>query len=420
MPYDGRMNFTVQSIKAIPVPERGKRERRQDFGGPNSVRGLWIDVTPAGKRAFWFRRKQAGKTYWEQLGTFPDMTIEQARERADELNRVRAKGELGQQPSGVAKEPTLMDLFDAYIIRHASKTRKTSEVMKKDFERVFVDPEKRLVDWSGKKASKITSTDVETLHRKIRDVKGPYAANRTLQLVRAVFNKAITWKLISGDNPAKGITLFEEKPRKRFLTQAEMNRLIGALNALNDDIAHERTIKDFILLSMMLGARKANIAGMRFSEITKHNKQEATWTIPDTKNGTSQAIPLTAKEIDLLERRRKVVKGDFVFPGTGAAGHLMDPKRSWKSLRESAKLEDVTIHDLRRNLGSVMASNNENVSIIKGVLNHKDMKTTINVYAHTTKAVERQARERAHEVMFAAPDEPASNVTDIRKKKRSG
>lgn len=397
MPSDGRINFTKESIKAIPIPDGDKRERRQDFGGTKSVRGLMIDVTSAGTKTFWYRRKHEGKSYWAKIGLFPDVSIEQARERAEELNGRRARGDLGDSPVG--KEPTLHDLFDAYIERHASKTRKTSDVMRKDFERVFVDPAKRIVDWSGIKASKLTSTDVETLHRKIKDVKGPYAANRTLQLLRAIFNKAITWKLMAGDNPARGITLFEEKPRERFLAQDEVRRLIVALNSLSDDIAHERTIKDFITLSMMLGARKANIAGMRFSEI---NKQQATWTIPDTKNGTSQTIALTARELALLERREKIVKGDFVFPGTGKSQHLMDPKRSWKSLRERAKLEDVTLHDLRRNLGSWMASQNVNVALIKGALNHKDMKTTLAVYARTAKDAERQGREVAHEAMFAS------------------
>ena len=379
------------------MPEGDRRERRNDFGGTKSVRGLMIDVTSTGTRTFWYRRKLDGKSHWEKIGAFPDVSIEQARERAEELNALRARGELSNLPVG--REPTLHDLFDAYIERHASKTRKTSDVMRKDFERVFVDPRKRVVDWSTVKASKITPTDVETLHRTINELKGPYAANRTIQLLRAVFNKALTWKLISGDNPARGITLFEEKPRERFLTQEEVTRLIIALNSLNDDIEHERTIKDFITLSMMLGARKANLAAMRFSEV---NKQQATWTIPETKNGSSQTIALTSRELALIERRQERVKGDFVFPGTGRSQHLMDPKRSWKRLRERAKLEDVTLHDLRRNLGSWMASQNVNVALIKGALNHKDMKTTLAVYARIAKDAERRGREVAHEAMFSS------------------
>ena len=57
---------------------------------------------------------------------------------------------------------------------------------------------------------------------------------------------------------------------------------------------------------------------------------------------------------------------------------------------------DVTIHDLRRNLGSWMASENVNMALVKGALNHKDMETTLNVYAKTAKQSEREAQLIGH------------------------
>lgn len=63
---------------------------------------------------------------------------------------------------------------------------------------------------------------------------------------------------------------------------------------------------------------------------------------------------------------------------------------------KSLGLNDVTIHDLRRSLASGMASNNVNIALVKDALNHRDLKTTIAVYARTRKSAVVEAKESLH------------------------
>ena len=58
------------------------------------------------------------------------------------------------------------------------------------------------------------------------------------------------------------------------------------------------------------------------------------------------------------------------------------------------------IHDLRRSLASYMASSGAELAVIKNALNHKDIKTTIEVYAKTAKDAEMDARQKAHDMTF--------------------
>lgn len=128
-------------------------------------------------------------------------------------------------------------------------------------------------------------------------------------------------------------------------------------------------------------------------------------TIPDTKNNTKQVLALGGWEIAILQRRfdelannsrkAKVPMSDFVFPGTGKDGHLKDLKRSWTTFRARNGMEDITIHDLRRSLAATMANANMNLSLVKSALNHKDIKTTLAVYARTQDEAVRDAREQA-------------------------
>jgi integrase len=232
----------------------------------------------------------------------------------------------------------------------------------------------------------------DELHSQLARQRGPYSANRTVQLLKAVFNKMKAWKLYSGDNPFQGISLFPERPRNRFLSNQEVANL---LNYLKDE--PNELVRDFILIVLFTGARKSNVLSMKWSDIDFVN---ARWTIPDTKNGTAQTIALGESELNVLEARKQRIINEYVFGTNHKAGYLRDPKKTWHRIRDRAGISDCTIHDLRRSLASAMAASNVNVAIIKNALNHKDMKTTLNVYAHTQQDAVLQARQKVQSQWF--------------------
>ena len=105
-------------------------------------------------------------------------------------------------------------------------------------------------------------------------------------------------------------------------------------------------------------------------------------------------------ELNVLESRKQRAKNDYVFGTDSKAGYLKDPKRTWHRIRDGAGIPDCTIHDLRRSLASAMAASNVNVAIIKNALNHKDMKTTLKVYAHTQQDAVLEARQKVQSQWF--------------------
>ncbi len=48
-----------------------------------------------------------------------------------------------------------------------------------------------------------------------------------------------------------------------------------------------------------------------------------------------------------------------------------------------------------------MANSDADVAMIKSALNHRDIKTTLNVYVRTARAAELAAREKAHQLMMS-------------------
>lgn len=64
----------------------------------------------------------------------------------------------------------------------------------------------------------------------------------------------------------------------------------------------------------------------------------------------------------------------------GESGHLVEPKKVWKTILDNAGIADLRLHDLRRPMGSWQARTGANMSVIGRSLNHKSTQTTA-IYA---------------------------------------
>lgn len=412
--------LTPKSIKQLSCPP----DKKQVYVLFVKDLYIYVSVARSGRKSLVYRRKIKGTYREKRLVHLPDSLddamarelIKEARAKASELS---VQVERGQNPFDVyaatQEEPSLKDLFNVYIERHAKKCGRRVEVITREFTRCF----ERSTKLGARKASSISRDDAEKFHVDMAKERGEYAANRAVQLARAIYNQGRRWRAYTGENPFSCLTLFEEYPRDRFLTDEEAGRLFSALQDVPED-KNQRTLRDFVLLSLLTGARKSNLMSCRWEEV---DLDAATWTIPPekAKNRRGQIIPLGPVELEILKARHNLMKSEdriseYVFPGGGKRGHLTDIKNSWTTLRNRLNIPDVRIHDLRRSLAATMASQNVNVALIKGALNHKDMKTTLHVYAQTNKRAELAARQIAHNVWLnaAKSQPPADNVTAIR------
>src|SRR5207245_2120542 len=151
----------------------------------------------------------------------------------------------------------------------------------------------------NRKLHQIRRADVVRLHSEIGRARGPYAANRAIQLLRTLFNRASDWELYSGPNPALGLQFFREHKRKRFLQADEMPRFLKAV--LEEP---NRDLRDLILLALLTGARRGNVQAMRCEHV---NLQAAIWTIPpgEAKAGEAIEVPLVPAAIEILKQRQQ-------------------------------------------------------------------------------------------------------------------
>ena len=384
------INFTKRSIEACVSPDKAAK-----YYYDTKTRGLCIRITATGVKTFVFYRWVNKKPERITIGRYPDISPEQARGIASDYNAAIARGE---NPATAQKrkhtEWTFVDAFNAYIERHAKHHNKTWMEEIKNYNRY-------LKHWANKKLSYITRSDIQRLHTRLGTDNGHVTANRTLELVRVIFNKAIFWEQHTTINPAIGITKYKVQSRERFLQPNEIERFMNALSEEQNE-----TARDVFLICLFTGARKSNVLAMQWNEVDFDNQL---WRMPDTKNGTPHVVPLIEEAIRILHTRHKQSEGSFVFPGREENSHLVNPNKAWKRILERAQISDLRIHDLRRTMGSWQAMTGTALPIIGKTLAHKNMATTA-IYARLNHTPVRESMDKAMTELLKNGRQPLSRL----------
>jgi integrase len=399
-----RFKFTKAALAALPLPESG-RETSYDTEVPK----LAIRVTAAGSFTYYVV-KRAGRTMaWVKLGTFPDMTPEQARKAANATLGDFAKGiNPAERKRADKQQATLAEAYDSYR-EHYLKPYNIKSIddidamWKRCLGTLPDEPAKKHgrkktkhpagVDWSNRKLDKIDNADVRALHANIGKTQRT-TANRVIEIISSVYNRAIEAGY-RGENPANGIKPFKETKRKRFIGEQDTDELPRFFTALAADTSVD--FKHFILLSLMTGARRTNVLSMKWDDI---NLDAARWDIPDTKNDEAQLVALMPEAVEAL-RERGPKKSGFVFPALSKTGHITPPKKRWADLIKRAGVKNLHIHDLRRSLGSWQAISGASLAIIGKSLGHKSADATM-IYARLNLDPVRNSLNAATSAMLTA------------------
>jgi integrase len=384
--------FTQTSVGKLQAPASGVA-RFKDAKTP----GLYVRILPSGRTTFEAVRHVGTRYIRQVIGTFPGMTVGQARLAATEIGVRMAKGEnLADERRKARAEMAFGELFALYLDGYAKHHKR---------ERSWKEDERQnkayLSKWQRRKLSEIDRADVSALHAKLGRDNGPYQANRVLAMLSAIFNYASNILGYEGRNPAKGVKKFKEQSRDRFLHADELRAFFTAL-------ADEQTPelwRDFFIAALLTGARRSNVEAMKWTDL---ELGRGIWRIPETqsKNKEPLVCVLHPNAVEILRRRAeanaaKEEPSAFVFPSWGKTGHVTEPKKAWTDLLERAGIKGLHVHDLRRTLGSWQAATGASLSIIGRTLGHKNIATTA-VYARLDLDPVRVSVQAAGDAMLAA------------------
>lgn len=379
-----KLRFTKTTLLALEPAAQGKRRWVYD----NLTPGLAVQITSSGTKSFYLYRWLNGKPEKLRLGRFPDMSVDQARRAATQALGTIAEGKNPVEERRQAKaEMTLGDLHEIWM-GYAKAHKRTWKADQDQF-RLYLSP------WSKRRLSQIQREHVRALHQRMGRDHGRYAANRLIALLSAMYNYAIREHGLKIVNPCLGLKKFQERKRESWIRPQDMPAFFRALGE-----EPNASFRDFFCLLLLTGARRGNVLTMRWPDI---NLEQGLWTIPAAAHKTDRThtIALSTPAMDILTRRHQTARGEFVFPGTGRTGHLLEPKRAWQRIVTRAGLDGLRLHDLRHTLASWQVTNGVSLAITGRALGHTNTSTTAR-YAHLETDPVREANERAATAMLEA------------------
>lgn len=305
-----------------------------------------------------------------RLGRLGDITVDQARKRAQEL---KAQVSLGGDPGAERDKLRAMPTFEAFV--HDRYLPYVQERL-----RSYRDHESfcrlRLVPlWGQRRLDEIKPHDVAELQDRLRkEGLSNGSANRYTALVRRIFNLALRWEVLEGRNPAQHAEMRREHHREKYLTETELRALFQAL-----DEEPSRTAASAIALLAATGARRGEALAARWEHIDLDRQM---WVVPRSKSGKRRHIPLSNAALRILSQIPRPLECPWVFPGQDPDHHLEGLRKAWLRIKASANLPtDLRIHDLRHTFASTLVSKGRTLYEVGELLGHSQVSMTMR-YAH--------------------------------------
>lgn len=158
----------------------------------------------------------------------------------------------------------------------------------------------------------------------VQNIRGVAIAARMQELLQSVFNYALEMGYVKS-NPVVGLEKIKQNRRVRPLNRAGLQRLISAINKVDDII-----LRGAFLMQIYGFAPRSKIFSMAWEDL-------------DFNHDMWNSRPLSDRAIVLLQDFLQ--DGHWVFPGHGGM-HLTDPRTAWRRVAAAAGISNSTMDDV--------------------------------------------------------------------------
>ena len=322
-----------------------------------------------------------------------------ARQEAIEL---RKRIDRGNDPAGQKRErrdaATIADLIDRY-------TRDHLPTMSQDPKRIADEKKKlemiRTALVSTTKVADIHSGDIQEMHRRITETRGPVRANRVLVgCQQNVFNVAgvIGWRgfclgaMLCKAIHARASNATARKAANGFSIQTELERIAKRLQNIRQSHAaknRESDARQRIACgwSCCQGADHKRRCGLNGQSFTNPGFGRSHLRTPSRRRNIE--FPLAPPAIELVERLRKdrAKSATWLFPGQTPGEPVTTLDHLWTFVIADAQLAPdeqgraARVYDLRHSFASVGAGAGLGLPIIGKLLGHNNARTTAEICA---------------------------------------
>jgi len=369
-----KFKFNKRQLDSLPPTPQSSRSKETEYTD-ELCSGLKLIINRQGRKRFLFRYTYNRVKKSIQLGEYPALDINTARQIANEHKREIA---LGNDPKAIRDEKrnvlTFQEFSELHYLPYAMMNKLTAKSDAGSLKLHFYPK------WGKKPLTEIGQQDIQKLLDGLLEGRKPATVNRLRSLILRMFRLAMEWGFVD-KNPGQYIRkLKENNVRQRFLSRQEVSAFIKACNEESN-----RTQANALKFALLTGMRIGEITGSKWDCLTVDDDGNWSLFLPHTKSGLSRTVLLNhlAKEV-MNDQRRFQVKGNpYIFAGDAEGRPIAHPKKAFARIKAAAGITDnFRIHDLRHSFASILInSGNATLYDVQHLLGHQSPQTSTR-YAH--------------------------------------
>ncbi len=310
--------LTDAECKNATCPPEKSRARLACSGG------LYLEVSPAGSKRWFYKYRKDGKEGRMALGSYPDVGPKDARKARDAVKLQKSDGRDLVQARKVEKlkaTRTGDDTFKAIALEwYAKQAPQWSDSHAGRMLRQF---ERDLFPWIGARPiAEIHAMELLAALQKVEERGALETADRALMLARQVWDYWLPTADVQQRNITEGLksrlTPYRGKSFAAIVDPSRMGELLRAIKHYKGG----PIVRTALQLAPMLYQRPGNLAAMEWAELDLGG---ALWTIPSMKmkrtklekeQGEAHTVPLPVQAVAMLRNLHPLTgHGRYVFPG---------------------------------------------------------------------------------------------------------
>ena len=303
--------------------------------------GLYLEISPAGGKLWRQKYRVAGKEKRLAHGTYPEVSLADAREKRDAARKLLASGvDPGEHKKAVkaAGEERAANSFE--IVAREWFAKQKGAWVASHADKILMRLENYIFPWLGARpVADITAKELLTTLNRVVDRGAVETAHRTLQNCGQVFRYAIVTGR-ADRNPAPdlrgALPPVKKVHRAAIMEPKEIGGLLRAIDAYNGSLVTRCALQ----LAPLVFVRPGELRQAEWSEI---NLEAAEWLIPAEKMKMRQAhlVPLSRQAAAILAELQPLTgRGSFVFPGGRSPKRPMSNNAVLAALRRMGFAKD--------------------------------------------------------------------------------
>lgn len=332
------------------------------------VKGFYCVVRPNGRKIFFFEYRTLNRQRRKAaIGEYGAFKVQEAREVARRwYQEARSGGDPSFDRGRARADLTIGELCTRFMRDHSKLHNKPST--QRGYQQQI---DQRILPSLGHKSiEQVERADIVAFMRD--NAASPTQANRTLALLKKMFNCAELWGLRrEGSNPCRLVQMYKTQPRTRLLSDTEVRKIFEALDRIDEAWLMAPVFTRACRLQFAFAARINEILNLEW-EWVDFERRVIVW--PDSKTGLMQKY-FGDDVAKILKSAKSQTTSKYVCPSVRDANRPLCMhvyySSGWKKILKNAGVAHCGTHHVRHRAATDIANAVDNVRTGMQMTGHK-------------------------------------------------